>query len=145
MMVVRTRRKHKSWLASGWRRMSGCERGATAVEFALVLPALLSFILGSVEFGRAMWVRNTLQYATEEAARYVITNQAATAVQIEAKVESNAVGLSAADVIVTSATAVIGSVSYLTITATFNFSFLGYGDHFGAGFTLEGKSRIPLT
>ena len=33
------------------------ERGATAVEFALILPLLLVLVLGIAEFGRAFQVR----------------------------------------------------------------------------------------
>jgi Flp pilus assembly protein TadG len=45
------------------------ERGAAAVEFALVLPILLVLIFGIVEFGRAFQVRATLEAAAREGAR----------------------------------------------------------------------------
>ena len=45
------------------------ERGAAAVEFAIVLPVLLLCVLGLVEFGRAIWTQATLDYAVQAAAR----------------------------------------------------------------------------
>lgn len=45
------------------------ERGAAAVEFALVLPILLTLVLGTIEFGRAYNVQISLTHAAREAAR----------------------------------------------------------------------------
>ncbi len=45
------------------------ESGATAAEFALVVPIILAFLFGTMEFGRFMWTRNSLQTAVEAAAR----------------------------------------------------------------------------
>ena len=46
-----------------------CQRGVTAIEFGLVLPVLLLFVFGLIDFGRAIWVQTTLNYAVEYAAR----------------------------------------------------------------------------
>ncbi|MFP5372483.1 MAG: TadE/TadG family type IV pilus assembly protein, partial [Actinomycetes bacterium] len=45
------------------------ERGASAVEFGLVLPLLLVLVLGIVEFGHAFQVQGTLSSAAREGAR----------------------------------------------------------------------------
>jgi Flp pilus assembly protein TadG len=50
------------------------QRGATAVEIGLVLTPLLLFLLGTMEFGRAMWIQNALNYSVEEAARCASNN-----------------------------------------------------------------------
>lgn len=47
------------------------ERGAAAVEFALVLPILLLVVAGAVEYGRAFWYYDGLSKATRDAARYL--------------------------------------------------------------------------
>jgi uncharacterized membrane protein len=44
-------------------------RGAMALEFALVLPALLLFVLGLMDVGRLIWTQTTLDRAVEAAAR----------------------------------------------------------------------------
>jgi Flp pilus assembly protein TadG len=43
--------------------------GTTAVEFALLAPALLLILFGAIEFGRLMWTQSALHFAVEEAAR----------------------------------------------------------------------------
>lgn len=64
---------------------NGCgeqaERGAAAVEFALVLPVLLFLLLGIFEFGRIYNVQISLTNAAREGARYfAIHHSEATAV-----------------------------------------------------------------
>ncbi len=48
-------------------------RGATAVEFAVVLPAFLTFLFGLFEFGRLQLVVNLMDSAARQAARYGAT------------------------------------------------------------------------
>ncbi len=45
------------------------ERGASAVEFGLIIPLLLMLVLGIVEFGHAFQVQGTLSSAAREGAR----------------------------------------------------------------------------
>lgn len=52
---------------SRWRS----ERGAAAVEFALVLPILLMIMLAIIEFGRAYNVQISLTHAARETVRYM--------------------------------------------------------------------------
>ncbi len=58
------------------------QRGATAVEFALVLLIFLTFLLGIVDFGRMLFTWNAANEATRAGARYAVVcdntgNQAA--------------------------------------------------------------------
>lgn len=46
--------------------------GATAVEFALVALILFALMFAIIEFGRAWWTKNALQYAVERAVRYAV-------------------------------------------------------------------------
>lgn len=45
------------------------DRGAAAVEFALVLPILLLLVIGILEFGRAYHVQTTLSNAARDGVR----------------------------------------------------------------------------
>ncbi|WP_310531714.1 pilus assembly protein [Novosphingobium sp.] len=50
-------------------RLSHDRRGATAVEFALILPVLLMLVLGSFELGLAQYLRSVLEGAMQQAGR----------------------------------------------------------------------------
>ena len=47
-------------------------RGAAAIEYAVVLPVLLIFVLGIMDTGRLLWAYVTIYRATEVAARCAI-------------------------------------------------------------------------
>jgi len=50
-----------------------CQKGAAAVEFALVIIVLMMIVAGIVEFGRALWYYDALTKATRDGARYMST------------------------------------------------------------------------
>jgi Flp pilus assembly protein TadG len=50
-------------------RLWSARGGVTAVEMAFLLPVFLMFLMGIVEFGRALWTQTALQFAVEAAAR----------------------------------------------------------------------------
>jgi Flp pilus assembly protein TadG len=61
------------------RRASNVYRGATLVEFAIVLPIFFTFVFGVIEFGRLQLVSNMLQTACRTAARVGSTEDVTTA------------------------------------------------------------------
>jgi Flp pilus assembly protein TadG len=58
-----------------WGRPSryGGEEGSAAAEAGVIMSVLLLLIVGSIEFGRALWTYNTMLFAVEEAGRYAMT------------------------------------------------------------------------
>jgi hypothetical protein len=52
----------------------GC-RGATIVEFAMVLPVFVLLLFGIIEFGRYFFVQHTLQFATREGTRLALVGR----------------------------------------------------------------------
>lgn len=48
------------------------ERGATAVEFALVAPVFFLLVLAIIEFGWHFFVQHTIHYATREGTRIAL-------------------------------------------------------------------------
>ena len=61
--------------------MSRSERGAAAVEFALVLPLLVLLIAGIAEFGRLYYLQTTISGAAREGVRAMALQNNAGAAQ----------------------------------------------------------------
>ena len=53
-------------------RLSRCERGSTAAEFALTLPLVLLLLFGIVDAGRLAWEFNRAEKATQVGARVAV-------------------------------------------------------------------------
>ena len=49
-------------------------RGQAMVEFALVIPIFILLMVGLFDFGRVVWVNDTLATAAREAARFAIVH-----------------------------------------------------------------------
>jgi Flp pilus assembly protein TadG len=50
-------------------RLVNANDGATAVEFALVVPMFLALVFGAIEFGRILWTQQALQETAIAGAR----------------------------------------------------------------------------
>ena len=113
------------------------ERGAAAVEMAIVLPVLIMLLGGIVEFGRALYTQNMATNAAREGARMRALGYTTT--EATARVNSAMIGMSATsfgiqyDLVqgagtVTSngncpATPVITDRQRVTVSPTFSFIF----------------------
>ncbi len=78
------------------RRAAAGDRGATAVEFALLLPLLLLIVFGTIDFGRALNAQITLTQAAREGARVDavgVAGQPATTAAVQSATVSAATGL----------------------------------------------------
>lgn len=104
------------------------ERGVTAVEFALVAPVFLMFVLGIFDFGRLFFVKNTMQYAVGQTARFVMVNPTSPQATVETYAAGQASAIFAgitftADAPGTDVDAGTG-VSYRTISGSYTFVYL---------------------
>src|SRR4051812_21383215 len=122
------------------------ERGASAVEFAFIVPLLILLVLGIAEFGHAFQVQGTLSAAAREGVREMalqndpvkardVVRQAAPSLnpgitndQIKIKIEG--------DTAQTCPTTAVGGSKSVRLTITYPMPFLTH--FFGAGVTLTG-------
>jgi Flp pilus assembly protein TadG len=99
------------------------DRGATAVEFALLLPVLLLLVFGLIDFGRALNAQITLTQAAREGARLAALGQS----NVVSRTQAAATGLSQVSVTVTacpSGGSAGGSPADATVQASYPFSFV---------------------
>lgn len=103
------------------------ERGAMAAEFALVFPLLLLLSFSIIEFGRAMWMRSTMQSVVEAAARCYALDRAELTNRLcdtEAKVSNYAATLAASSGVASLTAANFAATAPFCgrqVTATYNF------------------------
>ena len=120
------------------RKLRG-ERGASAVEFGLVIPILLILVLGIIEFGHAFQVQGTLSAAAREGARAMALRndqaQAKSAVRQAASVlEPDVVD---SQITITPAACPTGAgTTNVRLTITYPMPFLT--SFFGASITMSG-------
>ncbi len=98
------------------------ERGAVAVEFALLAPVLISLLLGIMEFGRAYNVQVSLSNAGREGARVMAISNDQTAAKTAAEnaAVSLSPGLTDANFTFSSPSCTTGSQMTVTINYTLN-------------------------
>jgi Flp pilus assembly protein TadG len=99
--------------------------GSVAVEMAIIVPVVLAFTVGLMEFGRAIWIQATLDYAVQSAARCGAVNAAScgNASQTQAYAVTRAVGLTLNPSTFTVTAAACG----MQVTASLPFQFAAPG------------------
>ena len=122
-----------------------CNRSGTAViEFALTVPALLLFLLGIIESGRALWTGSVLQFASEQAGRYALANPTASDAQITSVATGQLPSVDSSQVTITITRNAVNGVNFLTVHASYPFAAVSSFIPLGA-ITLTGQTRVPLT
>lgn len=120
------------------------DRGAAAVEFALVVPVLLALVLGIIEFGRAYNIQTTLSNAARDGVRVMALENNATAARTATRNSANTLDLTRATISVTPTNcAATATTPPGTATVTISYSldllsgFLPIDD-----FTLTGRGTM---
>jgi Flp pilus assembly protein TadG len=125
------------------------EDGAVAVEFALLLPILMTFFAGLIEFGFALYFQEVITNASREAARagIIIGAPRPTAGEITsvalAYLTNFGVGCTASCVSVTGAQGSSGAD--LTVRVDFPYRFVilpGFIDDFVSDITLRATTTM---
>lgn len=100
------------------------ERGAAAVEFALVLPVLVMLVLGIIDFGQVFNAQQTLTYAARSGARVMVLQNSTSAAIAAAQNGASTLGtLPASAFAVSPSTCSPGT----QVTFTVSYTFTGTG------------------
>jgi Flp pilus assembly protein TadG len=124
------------------------DRGATAVEVALLMPILLVLVMGIVDFGRALHAQITLTQAAREGVRVAALKQPDPA----GRTQSAATGLSGVGVAISACPTGSAGSSSAEVQATYTFEFVTPvgalaavfgGGGFGDPIELSAKGVMP--
>jgi Flp pilus assembly protein TadG len=98
------------------RRLRG-ERGASAVEFALVAPLLFALLFGILQYGYQYWALETASATAREAARRYVVGTETACTQLEARSHADTAALGPVTVTVSPTAPRVGDV--VTVTVSF--------------------------
>jgi Flp pilus assembly protein TadG len=119
------------------------DRGAAAVEFALVLPLLMLLVFGIAEFGRAYHIQTTLSNAARDGVRVMALQNDPAAARATVQASASTLSVTPSQISVTptscAATATT-SAGTATVTISYRMDFLT--GMFGAELDLTGKGTM---
>ncbi|MBA8793012.1 Flp pilus assembly protein TadG [Friedmanniella endophytica] len=118
------------------------ERGAAAVEFALVAPLLILLVVGITQFGRAYAAQAQLTNAARQAARTMALQSNVSAAQAAAQAAAPTLNLTTGQISVTPSTCTTSTSSptaTAVVTINYPFTFLA-SSMLGGPVTLHGRA-----
>ena len=113
------------------------ERGAAAVEFAIILPVLILLLIGTIEFGRAFQVQATLAAAAREGVRVMAIEDDHAAARAATRTAGGGLNPELADANIAVGPAACSSGADATVTITYRQPFLT--GLFGSGIDLSAE------
>lgn len=98
------------------RRGLADQRGAAAVEMALILVPLILLMVGTVDFGRVLYTRNNIIQAADVGARVILIDNAASDAAVTDAVQEAFLAAPDDELTVTLATASESGIDFRTIS-----------------------------
>lgn len=124
-------------------RTGGSERGSALVEFALILPVLMSLLLGTVTGGMAYNRKLAMTGAVREGSRFAATLDAPTTAGWAADVSARTIGLSTGDLSSTDSSVCVKLVKVTALPATVGTVSNYYTTPAGCGTNASDEPAVP--
>ena len=126
-----------------FKRFAAATGGASAVEFAMILPVFVSMVMGTIQMGIVYYQAGTVQFALEEAARQVMVNPDMSSGQIQTSIENKLADLTSQSVTVTYSLDNSGPISIAQVNASFSIQVvIPFVPSFSIPFNAQ--TQIPL-
>ncbi len=109
----------------------GQRRGAAIIEFAIILPLLLLIVIGTMEFARAINIKQVVVNSAREGARIVAlppgtqSNEDLVRSRVDDYLTSNGLDLSLRTVTIQEIDGAPGTVGEVTVTYQYTFDIFG--------------------
>ena len=98
--------------------------GSTALEFAIVGPVLVAFLVGIVSMGYALYADSAVRSAIQRSSRMLISNPSTTADAIKSNAQAYLAGLPIDDLtVLISSSSISGTLAYKTVSWTYRYPF----------------------
>ncbi len=113
----------KSLMRSMLRRFGAKDSGAAAIEFAILMPVLILFVLATYGLGLAVHHVSSVSYALEDTARTLLLNPTLTQSDLQTVLNSKLAPLGNTTVSLTKTLAKgVADSDIAVLTVTYNFS-----------------------
>lgn len=124
------------------RRPRVGQRGAAAVEMALVMLMLVTLLLGICEFAYAFFTQGTLAGAAREAARNYALHHDTASADAAAVNAAQSIGLTDSDIAIPANACSTASGPDDAVTVTITYDYTGITGFFGHSFTLTADGTM---
>jgi len=125
-----------------WKRFFSATSGASALEFALVLPVFAAMMFGSIQMGLAYYHAGSVQYALERTARIAMVDQDMSTGEVQSAFQNELSTFTDQDIELSYTIDSSGAVPIAALSATYQHEFvIPFVPSFTIDFPVE--SRVP--
>jgi len=118
--------------------------GASALEFAMILPVFAAMTFGIIQMGLAYYYAGSVQYALERTARLVMVNQDMTTSEAQTAFEAELSSVTSEPVTLSYSVDSSGDVPIAELGAVYTHQFvIPFVPAFNV--TFDAETRVPLT
>lgn len=94
----------------------GCTRGAAAVEFAIVSMVLIGLTVGTIDFGRTLYVKNQISALADQAVRKVLIDPSISGSTLESELREDFFAGEADELTFNVTSETVDGISYRVVT-----------------------------